>query len=308
MKQIIVPSDYDYIGVYLTDKCPYDCSYCITRHHHAKFGRFKYKHLTADQWISALNRLELPKDVPITFQGGEPFIYQEIWKILEGIRHKVDIMTALPPFLTKEHFLKVKTLAWNKREAPYPTIRVSYHKGQNDYKVLIERIADLQDSLSIGLYYLDHPAVSEEEIRMIREYAQKYKVELRIKEFLGVYEGKQYGALLYPEAIAGERLGKKVFCRNTVVPVAPDGTIFLCHSDLYFNRKEAALGNILDDSFGFPKSHLPCDNYGLCNECDVKIKTNHYQQYGYTSVDIKVERENSVKRFMKKRAMSSLRK
>jgi len=29
-----------------------------------------------------------------------------------------------------------------------------------------------------------------------------------------------------------------------------------------------------------------CYFYGDCNPCDVKIKTNRFQQYGHTSVDI----------------------
>jgi hypothetical protein len=29
-----------------------------------------------------------------------------------------------------------------------------------------------------------------------------------------------------------------------------------------------------------------CKVFGLCSECDVKIKNNHDQKFGYTSVDI----------------------
>jgi sulfatase maturation enzyme AslB (radical SAM superfamily) len=288
MKPIIIPNDYDYVGVYMIDKCHLACPYCITTHHGSHFFKSHSGKLEPRQWIDGFNRLKLPKDVSITLQGGEPFIYKGIWEILDNVNAKVDIMTALPPFLTKEHFLKLRTLQWNQRTAPYPTIRVSYHKGQNDYKELIERIARLQEILSIGLYYIEHPSYTKEEIEALKAYAKRFRVELRSKEFLGVYEGKQYGTYLYPDAVVGQRLGKNVLCKNTVVPIAPDGAIYLCHSDLYFFRKERALGNILDESFQFPERHLPCANYGLCSECDVKVKTNHYQQYGYTSVDIKI--------------------
>lgn len=224
---------------------------------------------------------------PLPCKGGEPFLYKGIWAILEQIEHKVDIMTALPPFLTRSHFAKLKTLAWNQRPAPYPTIRVSYHPGQNDFKDLVHRIAQLNDILSIGLYYLTHPSTHEEEIAQMKQYARENGVELRSKEFLGVYEGRMYGAVKYPGAAEGKRLGIQVDCRNTVIPIAPDGRIYQCHSDLYFSRTERALGHILDDNFSIPDGHLPCANYGLCSACDVKIKTNHYQQYGYTSVDIR---------------------
>jgi hypothetical protein len=294
MKKILVPEDYDYVGIYLTDKCFLKCSYCLTNHHGATFiGKRDAVELSAKDWIKGLNRLVLPKDVPISLQGGEPFLSPGIWEILETIDQKVDIMTALPPFLTREHFLKLKTRSWNQRPAPYPTIRVSFHKGQNDFKELVERIADLHDILSIGLYYLTHPSIPEEEIVEMKRYAKAEGVELRAKDFLGSYQGKMYGELKYPGAVEGKRNESAVLCKNTVVPIAPDGRIYLCHSDLYFNRMDRALGNILDEDFQFPREHLSCPNFGLCSECDVKIKTNHFQQYGYTSVDIRPLKEPS---------------
>jgi len=288
MRTITIPSHYDYVGVYLTDKCHLACPYCITMHHQSSFSRHQLRYLKPDEWIDGLNRLILPPDVPITLQGGEPFLYKGIWQLLEEVNHKIDLLTALPPFIKRKDFLSLKTREWNKRIAPYPTIRVSYHKGQNNYKELIERIADVQDILSIGLYYLAGPHHTEEEVAAVREYARTYKVEVRPKEFLGEYQGTTHGNYLYPEAACGQRQGMTVLCKNTVVPIAPDGMVYRCHSDLYFNRRESALGNIGQGTFDFSQDYLPCENYGLCSECDVKVKTNHYQEYGYTSVDIKL--------------------
>ena len=286
-EKIIVPKDYDYVGVYLTDRCHLDCPYCITTHHNSPFSKKDVPELRPEEWVIGLNRLELPKDVPITLQGGEPFLYKGIWKILEDVRHKIDILTALPPFVKKSHFLNLKTLEWNNRRAPYPTIRVSFHRGENDYKELVERIAELQEILNIGLYYLEYPSHSDEELAALGDYAKKFNVELRSKEFLGESNGRVYGTFLYPDAALGRPTGVKVLCRNTVVPIGQDGNIYRCHSDLYFSRPEGVLGNLLGEVFEFPDSHLYCDNYGLCSVCDVKIKTNHEQIYGYTSVDIK---------------------
>ncbi|MBN1817483.1 MAG: radical SAM protein, partial [Sedimentisphaerales bacterium] len=234
-----------------------------------------------------LNRMDLPPDVPITLQGGEPFLYKGIWPILENIHHKVDILTALPPYLTKEHFRRLRSLEWNRRQAPYPLIRVSYHHGQHDYRKLIERIADLQDILSIGLFYLDYPATEPQTIEQIRVFAGRYGVEVRSKEFLGWWQGRQYGTILYDRACAGTPAQIPVLCRNTVVPIAPDGTIFRCHSDLYFRRTQRSIGHILDAHVDLPMEHSVCHHFGLCSECDVKVKTNRYQIYGYTSADIR---------------------
>lgn len=286
LKKIVIPEDYDYVGVYLTQACHLKCSYCITHHHGASYRQLGFNLLSPQDWVTAINRLVLPKDTPISFQGGEPFLYKGIDFILENSIHKIDIMTAFPPNITRDFFLKLKTLDWNKRNAPYPTIRVSYHPEQHDYKELIEQIAAVQDLVSIGLYYIGDPITTEEESIKIKLYAKKYGVELRLKEFLGEYQGKSYGHFLYRGSVDGKRHGVTVFCKNTVVPIAPDGTIYRCHSDLYFQRKELALGNVLDEEFIFSKEHIKCSNYGLCSECDVKVKTNRYQKFGYTSVHI----------------------
>lgn len=295
MNTIIVPADYDYVGIYLTNKCFLRCPYCITSHHGSNFiGRKSVNSLSPREWVRALNRLVLPENIPITFQGGEPFLYKGIWEILDNVTHKVDIITALPSFLGKKSFLKLKSLDWNKRESPYPTIRVSFHKGQNDFKEIVDRIAELDDFLNIGLYYLSHPAISEAGINAMKDYAKEKGVEFRSKEFLGVHNGKMYGTIKYPGSADGKSQGITVHCKNTVVPVAPDGEIYLCHSDLYFNRRERSLGNILDNTFVFPDGHLPCLNFGLCSECDVKIKTNHCQEYGYTSVNIRFSQNEAI--------------
>jgi radical SAM protein with 4Fe4S-binding SPASM domain len=110
---------------------------------------------------------------------------------------------------------------------------------------------------------------------------------MREKEFLGVWGDKYYGRLKYPEATIGEKAGIKVICKNSVVPISPDGNIYRCHSDLYAKRSAKALGNILQEGFDFADKFRECCDYGLCNECDVKIKNNHNQEMGYTSVEIK---------------------
>ncbi len=291
MQKVIIPDSYDYVGVYLTNKCHLKCDYCITAHHNSNFQYQQTKCLSPGEWIESLNRFVLPKGVPITLEGGEPFLYNGIWEILEGLKHKIDILTALPPSLTIEKFIKLKTLEWNKRKAPYPTIRVSYHRDQNDYRELIRRIAELQHVVSVGLYCLEHPSYKEE-INEVEQFAKRFGVEVRRKEFLGYCNGKLYGTFRYKDACTGREKGIHVRCRNTVVPIAPDGDIYRCHSDLYFGRKPLKLGNILDDNVLIKDKYYSCDNYGTCSECDVKIKTNRYQIYGYTSVDIKFREDD----------------
>lgn len=284
---IKVPVDTDYLGIYLTNRCFLSCAYCITNYNEQFINLKVFEELEADQWIEALNRLELPEGIPLTLQGGEPFIHKGIWDILENVRHKIDILTALPPQVTLERLKKLKTLDWNKRSSPYPTIRVSYHKGQNDYKQLVARIKEMQEKLGlrIGLFHIDHPAYPEH-INEIREYAKAHGVEFRTKEFLGKWKGKDFLCYKYTDACEGKAMRKHVMCKNTVYPIGPDGNIYKCHSDLYAKRHELAIGNLTDPNLKLENVYRDCAVYGTCIPCDVKIKNNHLQKHGYTSVDI----------------------
>ncbi|MFA5088745.1 MAG: radical SAM protein [Candidatus Omnitrophota bacterium] len=285
LKKVKLPDDIDYIGVYLTNRCFLSCPYCITNYNERYINTKGLKELEPSEWIASLNRLILPEGIPLTLQGGEPFLYRGIWDILENIRHKADILTALPPEVTVEKFKKLKTLDWNKRVSPYPTIRVSYHHGQNDYKSLIDRIRELQGILSIGLFHIEHPAypgLAEE----IRAYAKERGVEFRTKAFLGEWQGKTCARYKYDDACKGKITRKKVRCRNTVYPIGPNGLIYRCHSDLYARRENLALGCITNPDLKLDHQHTDCYNYGTCSPCDIKVKTNHLQEDGYTSVDI----------------------
>lgn len=283
---VTVPPETDYIGAYLTNRCFLSCSYCITNYNTFYINRKSQPELHARKWIEGLNRLKLPEGVPITLQGGEPFLHAGIWEILENVHHKIDILTALPPFVTIDKFLALKTLGWNKRKAPYPTIRVSYHHSQNDYRQLVDRIKDLQEFLSIGLFHIEHPGYTEL-TQAIRDYAKGQGVEFRTKTFLGSWRGTLYGRYKYPDACAGQAINKKVLCRNSVLPISPAGLIYRCHADLYAERDELAIGNLLDPLLTVRHAYRECFFYGLCSPCDVKIKTNHLQQDGYCSVDIR---------------------
>lgn len=286
LTEVQVPKETDYFGIYLTNRCFLSCPYCITNFNQQFINQKYFNELEPSQWFEGLNRLKIPEGIPLTFQGGEPFLYKGIGEILNNIRHKVDILTALPHQVTPEFFHKLKTLDWNKRPSPYPTIRVSFHKDQNNYKDLILRIKELQKFLKIGLYHINHPAYPGL-IEEIRDYAEEHGVEFRTKSYLGTWEGKMYGEYKYADACVGRPTRKNVECKNTVFPIGPDGTIYRCHSDLYAIRRELSIGNILDPDLVLEHKYRDCAYYGTCIPCDIKIKTNHLQQHGYTSVDIR---------------------
>ena len=62
--------------------------------------------------------------------------------------------------------------------------------------------------------------------------------------------------------------------------------IYKCHADLYNHRNP--IGHILEESFNVDEleKFRECDYFGACNPCDVKVKTNRFQIFGHTSVEI----------------------
>ena len=99
-----------------------------------------------------------------------------------------------------------------------------------------------------------------------------------------------FGFFNYPEALDG--VLKKAVCRTRELLIGPEGNIYRCHRDLYLLDVENAVANITDP--GFHKIEYifrTCNDYGNCNPCDVKIKTNRFLQMGNCSVDIRPEND-----------------
>ncbi|MDP6959498.1 MAG: radical SAM protein [Planctomycetota bacterium] len=290
LSEVVLPPSYDYAGIYLMQRCHLACEYCITEHNDSRFlsSPAGSERLSVDQWVAGLDRLRLNDGIPVTFQGGEPFLYKGILEIVDRIQHPVDILTALPPGVTADRFRAMRRPEALRRNAPYPNIRVSYHPGQNRIEDLIERVLEIQEVVSIGIYIVDHPDNTAERERA-RLLCEKAGVFFKTKEFLGYHEGVLYGEYRYPGATVGRVVRPEVWCRNTVLIVHSNGTIFHCHSDLYHRREDLAVGHILDHDLSIPDRHRICQFYGLCSECDVKVKTNHHQVFGYTSADIRFE-------------------
>lgn len=281
MKPIKIPDNYNYIAAFLTLACNFKCSYCINRVDELVCPD---KQLTGDEWITALNRIESRDDLPATLQGGEPSLHPDFVYILQNIKSElnIDILTNLE--FNTEDFMKNVKPDRIKRDALYASIRVSYHPGPMELDHLVEKVLKLQNAgYSIGIWGVLHPE-QEEEIEMAKEQCRTLGIDFRAKEFLGEYKGEMYGTFKYPSACNnGDE--KAVECRTSELIIGPDGGVYRCHGDLYGGRK--TIGNILDPEFEIDDRFLSCDYFGLCNPCDVKTKTNRFQQYGHSSVEIR---------------------
>jgi hypothetical protein len=275
-----LPPDCNYIGVFLTFACDLHCSYCINRHGELRGGG---RHLAGDDWLRGLNRLVSRPDLPVTFQGGEPTQHPDFYRIVKGLdaRLPIDLLSNLQ--IDPVRFSGEIPPQRLRRQAPYASIRVSYHPETMVLEPLAERVLGLQSAgYSIGIWGVLHPD-QEGDIRQAQEYCLSRGIDFRTKEFLGRHNGVLYGNYRYPGACDGGT-GKSVRCRTTELLIGPDGSVFRCHSDLYAGR--GAIGHLLDPALAVGAVFRSCDNFGACHPCDVKLKTDRFQIFGHTSVEI----------------------
>lgn len=288
MKAVTAKEQCNYVAFFLTLACKLKCPYCINLHGlgtgSAQVAR---RHMSGDEWISAANRLVLRSDLPLTLQGGEPTLHKDFFRIVNEVKPEIsmDLMTNLM-FDVDAFIANVPTWRFT-REAPYAAIRVSYHPGQNEIDDLIIKTMKLQDAgFRIGLYGIEHPDERKRShILAVQERCLKMGLDFRLKEFLGEYEGKLYGTFKYPGCVIGKEL-HSCSCRTSEIIVDPAGYVYRCHADLYSSRNPIA--HILDEDFSEEtvEAFRICDHYGRCNPCDVKVKTNRFQVFGHTSVEI----------------------
>ena len=277
---IELPARYNYMAAFLTLKCNLRCSFCINLFGGSPGeGRF----LSGREWLRGLNRIAARPDFPLTLQGGEPSLHPDFYEIIGGLRPdlNIDILTNLR-FDVREFMRKVPPDRV-KRDAPYASIRVSYHPERMDLDEIRKKCLLLLDSgYSVGIWAIEHPAQLDE-VRHARDACLEAGIDFRLKEFLGVHNGELFGTYFYPGAVA-RKPGPPVRCRTTELLIGPSGHIHRCHSDLYEDRLR--LGHISDRDLEIADTHRACHAFGFCNPCDVKIKTDRFQHYGHTSVEI----------------------
>jgi organic radical activating enzyme len=289
MTTIIPHEHHNYIAFFLTLACNLKCRYCINMHGiESRSGQAHRDQLTADEWIKAANRLVLRDDLPLTLQGGEPTLHTGFYRIVNEVKPeiKMDLMTNLM-FDVDEFIDKVPVWRFT-REAPYAAIRASYHPEQNDIEDLIAKTEKLQNAgFRVGLYGIEHP---DQQLRghilEIQERCQRLGLDFRLKEFLGEHDKIMHGTFKYDGCVSGDS-SRTCECRTTEIIADPSGLIYKCHADLYGGRNP--IGHILDEDFSADSIDIfrTCDCYGTCNPCDVKVKTNRYQVFGHTSVEIR---------------------
>ena len=280
LKTIEIPSRYNYIAVFLTLVCNLRCSYCINR-----FGELSGQDrlLTGAQWVEGLSRISSRPDLPITLGGGEPSLHPDFTSIIIALPREleIDLLTNLQFDIAT--FMAAVPPDRLRRTAPYASIRVSYHPETMDLDHLVEQVLTMQRAgYSIGIWGVLHPQ-QETEILRAQEFCRAAGIDFRTKEFLGEYKGRMYGSIRYPGA-CDRGTGSRVSCRTSELIIGPGGDVYRCHADLYEGRRPT--GHILDPDFEIDELFRECDYFGYCNPCDVKLKTDRFQVFGHTSVEI----------------------
>ncbi len=280
-RAIELPVSYNYIGAFLTFRCPYRCSYCINRFHGS--NRNGCLELNGREWIRFFERIEA-RDVPVTLQGGEPGLHPDFLDIVErtSCTHGVDILTNLA-FDLKAFVRRIDPERLN-REAPYAPIRVSYHPEQFSLREIVERVQFIRSAgFRVGLYGVLHP-VQLTAIEHARRVCEDLGIDFRTKPFLGWYDGKLYGRYALADACAGGA-PRRCECAPSELLIAPDGAIHRCHHYLY--EQLEPLQHVTEPTVTLSDDYLPCGRFGHCNPCDVKVKNNRFQQFGHVSMRIR---------------------
>lgn len=280
-KKITLPKNYNYVACFLTFDCNINCRYCINLL--SCNQRKARKVISGREWVNVLNRIVPVKDIPITLQGGEPSLHPDFIWIINHINtgHHIDILTNLS--FNIDEFIKSVNPRRLKRESLYPSMRVTYHPFYTKLDTLIRKVLKMQEAnFSIGIYGILHPKFKRQ-IMEARRKCRKLGIDFRTKEFLGKFKGKVFGTYRYPYAVMRQN-SRSCLCRTTELIIAPDGNVFRCHHDLYKGLRPN--GNMLDIDFKIKDDYSRCEHCGSCNPCDIKLKTNRFQEYGHTSVEI----------------------
>lgn len=300
MEKTKLPKTYNYMSAFLTFRCNLDCGFCVNRASSNNFSRNKFHEISGKQWVKAINRIEAPKEIPMSLVGGEPSLHKDFIYILNNIKPElgIDIVTNLWWNKSKvTNFIKKVSPGRINNYSPFPSIRVSYHPEQmGEGKKLIENVSELKKAgFDIGVECIMYPTpIQLESLERMALRCKKEEISFRPKSFMGIYEGKDnlgrdfsiiHGDYSkYSGAIFSEK-NLECMCKTSNLLINPQGEVYRCQRDLLLS--ENPIGNLLDSSFQIEDTFRHCNKYGECHPCDVKVKTNNKEELGTTLVEIK---------------------
>jgi len=233
-----LPESLNYIGAFVTMGCNLACKYCINdpeqaAHRDELFpiqSTTVHVGLTPEEWVLGLSRIPSRQDLPVT------------------TNHYFDMLTNLVSFKPFKNF-NFDDIKKFQRDAPYPSIRVSWHEDEMNriwrnkgFERLVIHCLGLQargwnvypdpkDS-DVGIYMVAHPSNE-----LPNEKLWKGIIPFETKDFLGIHEGKLYGNYAYPYSTNLVKMDHwphplSCKCLTNELLIDPMGIIWPCH--LYF--------------------------------------------------------------------------
>lgn len=300
MEKIIIPESYKFISAFLTFRCNLNCSFCVNYAPAKNLMRDDFNEISGQEWVESLNRIEGPKEVAVSFTGGEPSLHKDFNYILNNLNPEIgiDLFTNLWWNEKKlERFIREVPPDKIDNHAPFPSIRVSYHPEQmGEGEKMLKNAKRLKETgYDIGVECVMYPSASQlEALERMAIKCRAADISFRPKSFIGVYEGKddfgnifsiRYGNYSkYPDSVFQEKTLEKM-CKTSNLLINPDGKVYRCERDSHL--MENPIGNILDKNFNLKDEFRYCNKYGQCHLCDVKVTTDNQQKLGFTLVEIK---------------------
>ena len=277
MTKIKLPKRYNYVGVFLTYRCNFNCTYCINKYQKLESP----DELSCDGWVRGLLKIETREDLPITFSGGEPTLFPEFDTLVRRLLYHGKHMDLLTNGDFDVHrFCDLTPPETFNRKSKYANIRFSFHDKSN-MESLITKVSFMKEGgYSVGIWGLDSVEMFKKNLEM-KKMCKSYGIDFRLKDYMS----HDWSSKIYKYPGSTACLSRRnVLCKTSELLINPAGYIFRCHHDLYGN--EGARGHILDKTIKFPQ-YLKCKNYGHCNPCDVKVKYDRFQKWGHCAVKIK---------------------
>ena len=300
MEKIILPESYKFISAFLTFRCNLNCSFCVNNALNENFKRNAFKEISGQEWVDSLNKIESPREVAVSFTGGEPSLHKDFIYILNNLKPElgIDLFTNLWWSKKKlERFIKEVPPEKIDNHAPFPSIRVSYHpKQMGEGEKILENTKKLKEAgFDIGIECVMYPNPFQlESLERMAVRCRALDITFRPKSFIGIYTEKddlgnsfsiRYGNYSkYPNAVFQEKT-LQCFSKTSNLLINTDGRVNNCERDSHL--MENPIGNILNPNFEVKEEFKYCSNYGQCHLCDVKVTTDNKQKLGFTLVEIK---------------------
>lgn len=299
MEKIYLSESYKTISAFLTFRCNLGCSYCVNKASNEKIYRKGFNELSGEEWVTGLNRLETKVETPLVFTGGEPLLHKDFIYILNNVKEelKINLLTNLNWREEKmEKFIKEVSPDRIQKDAPFPSIRASYHPEQvGEGELLIENAIRLKkEGFNVGIEAVMYPSPSQlEAIERMNMKCKEREISFRTKSFMGIYKGvddlgkpfliKHGNYSRYPDAVFNKKT-KKCMCKASDILINPSGNIYKCQRDLLLT--ENTIGNLLSPDLQISGDFSFCSNYGQCHPCDIKTKATSNKKFN-TGVEIK---------------------